>query len=183
MERRSAANGPVTRGLPKEVRGPLTGLERRTTVAPALDAVDRVIIDALASDARLPNKTLAERAGIAPSTCLSRVRALREAGVIRGFHADIDPSLVGRPLQVIIAVRMQGHARSRLSALLRHLSQLPGVLNVFLLGGAHDFFVHVAASGPEALNDFVIEHLSSNPDVALTETNLIFQHVRSSMPD
>lgn len=182
MERRSATDGVTSASLPKDVRGPRTGLERSTPLPPALDRVDRIIIDALAADARLPNKALAERAGIAPSTCLARVRALREAGVIRGFHADIDPALVGRPLQVIIAVRMQGHARARLSAFLRNLSQLPGVLNVFLLGGAHDFFVHVAASGPEALNDFVIENLSSNPDVALTETNLIFQHARSATP-
>lgn len=163
---------------PNDVR-PAAVLDRSGTAAPALDDVDRVLLAELSADARQPNNALAATAGIAPSTCLGRVRALRETGVIRGFHADIDPALAGRPLQAMIAVRMQGHARARLEAFLRHLAELPGVLNVFLLGGGHDFFVHVAAAGTDGLNAFVIEHLSSNPDVALTETNLIFQHARA----
>jgi DNA-binding Lrp family transcriptional regulator len=157
-----------------------SGLERRAVGPVRLDETDHRLLAALADDARIPNNALAARVGIAPSTCLTRVRQLREKGVIRGFHADVDPALAGRPLQAIIAVRMQGHARSRLTAFLRQLAELPGVLNVFLLGGAHDFFVHVAAPDSDGLNDFVVENLSVNPDVALTETNLIFQHVRAS---
>jgi len=164
---------------PKDVR-PLPVLDRPGVGASALDEVDRVLLAELSADARLPNNALAAKAGIAPSTCLTRVRALRESGVVRGFHADIDPARAGRPLQAMIAVRMQSHARARLEAFLRHLASLPGVLNVFLLGGGHDFFIHVAAAGTDGLNAFVIEHLSSNPDVALTETNLIFQHARAT---
>lgn len=155
-------------------------LDRPGVAAPALDHVDRILLAELSADARQPNNALAAKAGIAPSTCLGRVRALRDSGVVRGFHADIDPALAGRPLQAMIAVRMQGHARARLESFMRHLADLPGVLNVFLLGGGHDFFIHVAAAGTDGLNAFVIEHLSSNPDVALTETNLIFQHARST---
>ena len=68
----------------------------------------------LAADARIPNNALAERVGIAPSTCLGRVRALRERGVIRGYHADIDPAALGRPIQAMIAVRLQSHARGHI---------------------------------------------------------------------
>jgi DNA-binding Lrp family transcriptional regulator len=148
--------------------------------APSLDAVDRVLLTELSRDARQPNNALAAKAGIAPSTCHARVRALCSSGVIRGFYADIDPALAGRALQAMISVRMQGHARARLESFMRHLAGLDGVRNVFLLGGAHDFFVHIATSGTEDLNTFVIEHLSSNPDVAYTETNLIFQHARAT---
>ncbi|HVX52946.1 Lrp/AsnC family transcriptional regulator [Nocardioides sp.] len=142
--------------------------------------MDRILLAELTRDARQTNNALAAKAGIAPSTCLARVRALRGSGVIRGFHADVDPALAGRSLQAMISVRMQGHARARLEAFMRHLAGLDGVLNVFLLGGAYDFFVHIATSGTEDLNAFVIEHLSSNPDVAYTETNLIFQHARAT---
>ena len=168
-----------TGSRPNVVRPP-AGLDRTGVTAPVLDEVDRILLTELSKDARQPNKALAAKARIAPSTCLGRIRALRESGVVRGFHADIDPALAGRPLQAMIAVRMHGHARARLEAFMHQLAELPGVLNVFLLGGGHDFFVHVAAAGTDGLNAFVIEHLSSNPDVALTETNLIFQHARST---
>src|SRR5919201_5857093 len=91
---------------------------------PAADEVDRRILRVLAEDARIPNNALAERVGIAPSTCLGRVRALRERGVIRGYHADIDPAALGRPIQAMIAVRLQSHARSRIRAFVADVAGL-----------------------------------------------------------
>ncbi|MBF6394161.1 winged helix-turn-helix transcriptional regulator, partial [Nocardia farcinica] len=69
-----------------------------------LDDVDRILLDELARDGRMTNNALAAAAGIAPSTCLGRVRSLVERGVIRGFHADIDPAALGRSLQAMISV-------------------------------------------------------------------------------
>ena len=143
-----------------------------------LDEVDRNIVRELARDARTPNNALAERVGIAPSTCLGRVRSLRERGVIRGYHADVDPAALGRPLQAMIAVRLQSHARGRIRAFVADVAGLPEVLNVFFLAGKDDFLLHVAAASTAALRDFV-EVLSANGDVAYTETSLIFEHVRA----
>lgn len=148
------------------------------SVGDNLDDTDLAILETLVAEGRLPNNALAERVGIAPSTCLNRVRALREAGVIRGFHADVDPARLGRPIQAMIAVQMQAHARGHLTSFMREVAAAPGVLNLFLLGGVHDFFIHVAAPTVDALREFAIENLSGNPDVALTETNLIFEHLR-----
>jgi DNA-binding Lrp family transcriptional regulator len=148
-------------------------------VQPVRDEVDLRILRVLAEDARIPNSALAERAGVAPSTCLGRVRALRERGVVRGYHADIDPAALGRPIQAMIAVRLQTHARGHIPDFMAKIATLPEVLNVFFLGGANDFLVHIAATGTQNLRDFVVVNLSGNPDVALTETNLIFEHVRA----
>jgi DNA-binding Lrp family transcriptional regulator len=148
-----------------------------------LDDVDRRILRVLADDARVPNNALAERVGVAASTCLGRVRALRERGVIRGYHADVDPSALGRPIQAMIAVRLQSHARAHLGEFAAGVAGLPEVLNVFFLAGAVDFYVHIAATSTENLRDFVVVNLSGNPDVALTETNLIFEHIRGRPTD
>lgn len=156
-----------------------SGRGRPNIVRAPLDEVDRAIVAELTADARLPNNALAERVGIAPSTCLGRVRALRESGVIRGFHADVDPHLSGRPIQAMVSVRMQSHARGHLEDFLAEAARLPEVRNAYLLGGAHDFFLHVATADTDELREFVIRNLSGNPDVALTETNLIFSHVQS----
>ncbi len=144
-----------------------------------LDDIDRRIVLELARDARLPNNVLAERAGIAPSTCLGRVRALRERGVIRGYHADVDPAALGRSLQAMIAVRLQANARGHIRAFVADVARLSEVLNVYFLGGKDDFLLHVAAASTEDLRDFV-ESLSANADVAYTETSLIFEHVRAA---
>jgi DNA-binding Lrp family transcriptional regulator len=145
-----------------------------------LDGVDQRILLELAQNARIPNNTLAERAGIAPSTCLSRVRALRERGVIRGYHADIDPAALGWRLQAMIAVRLQANARGHIRTFVARVARLPEVRNVFFLAGKDDFLLHVAAAGTESLRDLV-EQLSSNADVAYTETSLIFEHIRADI--
>jgi DNA-binding Lrp family transcriptional regulator len=143
-----------------------------------VDETDLAILRELARDARLPNNALAQRAGIAASTCLARVRALRERGVIRGYHADIDPAALGRPLQAMVAVRLQADSRGHLRSFVAGMARFPEVLNVFFLAGKDDFLLHVAAASTQALRDFV-ERLSGNADVAYTETSLIFEHVRA----
>lgn len=145
-----------------------------------LDEIDAQILEALASEGRLPNNALANRIGIAPSTCLTRVRNLRERGVIRGFTADIDPAALGLPIQALVSVRMQSHARGRLEEFLEDLMALPGVVSAYLLAGPCDFLVHVVMSSTEQLRDFVITRLSGNTDVAATETNMIFRYTRAS---
>ena len=82
---------------------------------PQLDDVDRAILEiAVRATPGSPNNQLAERVGVAPSTCLARVRALRESGVLRGFHAEIDLGALGRPLQAMIAVRLAVHDRAQI---------------------------------------------------------------------
>lgn len=128
----------------------------------------------------MPNNALAERVGIAPSTCLARVRALRESGAIRGVHADIDPAALGEPLQAMIAVRVESGHRGRLMQLADHVRRRPEVRNLYFLAGADDFLVHVTAADSAALRAFVVDQLSARPEVALTETNLIFEHLRGA---
>jgi DNA-binding Lrp family transcriptional regulator len=142
-----------------------------------LDHADREILRRLAKDARMPNNTLAAHVGVAPSTCLMRVRRLQDAGVIRGFHAELAPEALGRPLQAIVSVRLQAHARAGIGAFARRFADLPGVLNVFFLAGVNDFQIHLAAKSPDDLRDFVVKNLSASREVATTETNLIFEHI------
>ena len=145
-----------------------------------LDALDSAIVAQLQDDARIANNVLAARLGIAPSTCHGRVRSLFERGIIRGVHAEVDQSRIGRPLQAMISVRLRPHARGQLTSFAQTMATLPEVLNVFFLAGADDFLVHVATAGSDQLREFVVDHLSSSQDVAMTETSLIFEHLRGT---
>jgi DNA-binding Lrp family transcriptional regulator len=145
---------------------------------PPLDAVDRAILVALSENARLPNNRLAERVGVAPSTCLTRVNALRESGVLLGFHAEIDLAALGRPLQAMIAIRLAVHARQQIDAFTEVVRGLPGVLSVFHMTGVTDYLVWVAAADMPQLREFVVDHLATHPAVAHAETSLIYEHRR-----
>lgn len=75
------------------------------------DVIDRRILELLRTNARLPNARLAEAVGLAPSTCLARVRALVETGVITGFRTDLDPRALGLALEALISVNVKSGAR------------------------------------------------------------------------
>ncbi|MDQ5807166.1 MAG: Lrp/AsnC family transcriptional regulator [Actinomycetota bacterium] len=145
---------------------------------PQLDAVDRAILEHLSVDARIPNNRLAERVGLAPSTCLARVRALREAGVVRGYHAEIDLGALGRPLQAMVAVRLAVHAREQIDAFTNHVRSLPGVLSIFHMTGQTDYLIWIAAADAHDLREFVVDHLATHPATAHAETSLIYEHRR-----
>jgi DNA-binding Lrp family transcriptional regulator len=151
------------RGMPNDLR---------------LDATDRAILEALSEDARIPNNKLAERVGVAPSTALQRVRALRESGVLRGFHAEIDLAALGRPLQAMVAVRLAVHNREQIETFTNAVRELPGVITVFHLAGATDYLVWLAAADAQGLREFVVDHLATHPAVAHAETSLIYEHRR-----
>jgi DNA-binding Lrp family transcriptional regulator len=143
-----------------------------------VDDIDRAILELLAADARITNQQLAARVGVAPSTALTRLRGLRERGVIRGFHAELDLAALGRPLQALIAVRLAVHAREQIDAFTSAVRQLPGVLMVFHLAGATDYLVWVAARDAQDLREFVVDHLATHTAVAHAETSLIYEHSR-----
>lgn len=142
-----------------------------------LDDVDLTILRELSLDARIPNNVLASRAGIAPSTCLGRVRALQETGVIRGFHTDIDPAKLGLRISAMVSVVVRSEARNAMLESARILRELAQVQDVFVLGGTPDILVHVISDSVESLRDFVAEHLGGNPAFSSTQTNIIFEHL------
>lgn len=148
---------------------------RRST---GLDEIDRAILQALVEDGRTTNNALAERVGIAPSTCLARVRALRDGGVLRGVHADVDLTAVGRPTQAVVLVNLRENARGHVEAFKASIADLPGVMAYFYLAGTHDYLLHVAVADSAALRDLLHERLSAHPAVRSTETHLVLDHAR-----
>lgn len=156
------------------------GAGPRATHRQVIDDVDRALLRELERDGRVSNKDLAARVGVAPSTCHARVAALRANGVLRGFRAVVDPVAVGRDLQAVVAVRVQGRARPRLGGFARALAERPEVRDVYLLGGAEDLLVHVAVADSQALRSFVVEHLSTRSEVAHTQTSIVFEHLHAA---
>ncbi len=144
-----------------------------------LDRTDYGIIAALSDNARLSNKELAARVGLAPSTCLERVRRLRESGVLRGFHAEIDPASVGVGLQAMVAVRLRRHSREFVDAFRRHARTLPEAVGVYHIAGDDDFLVHVAVRDAEHLRAVAMDAFTRREEVATIRTSIIYERSRS----
>ena len=143
---------------------------------PALDRIDREIIALLQKDARQSNRQLAAAVGLAPSSCLERVRRLRSRGVIRGFGAQVDPAALGLSLQAMVKVRLAGHSREVFESVRERMVGLAEVMAVYHVGGEADFLVHVAVRDAEHLRQLAWDHFTSREEVRQIETSLIFEY-------
>jgi DNA-binding Lrp family transcriptional regulator len=138
-----------------------------------LDSVDRALLRELQNDARQTNKALAETVGVAPSTCLERIRELRARGVITGFRAEVDPAAIGRPMEAILSVQQRGSHRQATEALLAEGAGLPETVRVMALTGTTDFIIHVAVRDMNQLRDLVWG-LIERPEVGRVQSSLVF---------
>ncbi len=145
-----------------------------------LDRIDYEIVRHLRNNARFSNKELAAKVGLAPSSCLVRVRGLERDGVLRGFHADVDPRSLGVRLQAMISVRLQRHSQSIVESFRIYTLSLPEVRHLYHLAGVNDFLVHVWVKGPEHLRELVMTSFTAREEIAHVETGLIFEHAYSS---
>ena len=144
-----------------------------------LDRTFTRIIALLQKNARLSNKELAAQVGLAPSTCLERVRALHEGNVFKGFHAEVDPKVLGIHLQAMVAIRLGKHSFETMEAFKVHVMALPEVHTVYYMAGVNDFMLHVVVRDSNHLLELNLNHLSTRPEVAHIETALIFEYNRN----
>ncbi len=144
-----------------------------------MDELDSAILAALQADGRRSNRELAAEFGVAPSTALERVRALRQRGVLSGVHYVVPPAMLGRPVQAMITVRLRPQSREIVQGFRDFVIQLPETLQVFVTTGTEDLLVHVAVPSTEALRDFVLDSLTKRREVAGVRTDVVFDHVRN----
>ena len=144
-----------------------------------LDRIDCEIVRLLRNNARLSNKELAAKIGLAPSSCFVRVRGLQRDGVLRGYHAEVDPKALGVGIQAMISIRLQRHTQSIVESFRAHTLALPEVRQLYHVAGGNDFLVHVWARDSEHLLDLVMTSFTAREEIAHIETGLIFEHAHS----
>ncbi len=137
-----------------------------------LDRVDRRILKALQDHGRMTNVELARRAEISAPPCLRRVRALEEAGYIRGYHADINPEALGFGVTVFAQVGLSSQAESDLRAFEELVQAWPEVRECHMLAGETDFLLRIVAVDWDAYQRFLTTRLTAAPNVS---------HVKSSL--
>jgi DNA-binding Lrp family transcriptional regulator len=140
----------------------------------SLDDIDLAILAELAADARITNAALAQRVGVAESTSIKRLRALREAGIVTGFTAQLNLAALGFPIEAVIKVRLSNHNRDHVLRFHATLTKIPGVLTAFHVAGEDDYLLHVAVRTPQELRDLVLNHIVVHGGVQQTQTQLVF---------
>ncbi len=142
-----------------------------------LDAVDLAIIRELQKDGRITNVELAKRVGMSAPPCLRRVRALEEAGVIRGYRALVDEKALGYEIVFFAMVHLAGHAEADLAAFQSRIREWPAVRECWVLSGEIDFLLKCVAADLKTFQSLVGE-LTALPNVRTIRTAITIDHVK-----
>ncbi len=143
---------------------------------PVLDAIDRRILAELQADGRMTNVELARRAGISAPPCLRRVRRLEEAGIIRGYHADPDPHLLGWEITFFAIVGLESQKEVVLAAFEAMVAEWPEVRECHMIRGGGDFLIRLEARDT-AHENLLTQKLTGAASVARVQT---LQTIRTS---
>ena len=150
---------------------------------PAVDRIDRRLLQALAQRGRASNVELAQEVHLSPSAVARRQRALEESGVIRGYGADVDPAAFGFNTTVVVQVTLKGQSETDLSEFEQAVQQCDSVLRCFLMSGSDDYLLMLLVRD---LADFERVHktqLSRLPHVARIQSSFALRDVvRRALP-
>ena len=140
-----------------------------------LDAIDLKILTELQNDGRITNVELARRVGISAPPCLRRVRALEEAGFIKGYRGLLDEKRLGYELVAFAMVHLSSQAEADLNAFEAYVRKQPLVRECWMLSGEIDFILKCVAPDLKAFQAFVAE-LTGAPHVRNVKTSLTLRN-------
>ncbi|MGW0735578.1 Lrp/AsnC family transcriptional regulator [Streptomyces sp. NPDC002851] len=137
----------------------------------------------LQADGRQSNRALAEKLGIAPSTCLERTRLLQQRGIIQGYRAQVSLRALNRSVQAMVFTQVRPLNRDVVAAFERSVTQLPEVVSVYTMAGSDDFLVHVTAQDIDHLHAFLLDQFTNRREIVSFRTSIIFQHLTNPVLD
>lgn len=137
-----------------------------------LDAIDLQILTELQANGRVTNVDLSQKVGISAPPCLRRVRALEKAGLIHGYHADLNGRALGFEVTVFAMVGLHSQAEADLKAFEALVGTWPLVRECHMLNGDIDFILKCVAPDLSTFQSFLTGELTPAPNVASVRTSL-----------
>jgi DNA-binding Lrp family transcriptional regulator len=144
-----------------------------------LDRIDRRILHDLQDKGRMTNVELAKRAGISAPPCLRRVRALEKAGLIKGYHAEVNAEALGFSVTVFAQVGLSSQAEADLRAFEQLVASYPEVRECHMLAGEADFLLRIVATDWDAYQRFLTSKLTPAPNVSHVKTALAIRSTKT----
>ncbi|NML42745.1 Lrp/AsnC family transcriptional regulator [Ramlibacter sp. G-1-2-2] len=145
-----------------------------------LDRFDVQILNELQADARLTNAELAQRVGLSAAPCWRRVRALEEAGYIKGYHAEIDRHRIGLGVLAFVRLDADRNTGESTRAMEEAIKKIPEIVSCHYISGAGTFEMQVVSSDLNSFSQFAREVLINLPNVKDIHTSFSLGEVKAS---
>ena len=138
-----------------------------------LDEYDKLIIKYYQEDSSISNIELSKKIGLAPSSCLLRVRSLKEAKILKQFTVVVDEKLLGFEITCFVKVAMAPLNRETSSRFIEEVNRIPEVTECYTITGDSAFLLKIVAKNFQYYRNFIFDKLLSVPNVSNVETSIV----------
>jgi DNA-binding Lrp family transcriptional regulator len=145
-----------------------------------LDASDLKILSCLQEDGRISNLDLAEKVFLSPSSCLRRVRALEEGGVIKRYGAILDAEALGLELEAFVQVTMRHDVQGWHEGFIEALRNWPEVVGSFIITGDANYLLRVRARNLKHYSAFILDKLYKTAGVLDIRSNIVLETIKDT---
>ena len=151
---------------------------------PDLDRIDLKILAELMGDARASQLELAEKVGLSATAWGRRISQLEEAGIIRGYRADLDATALGLVTTVVVTITLEKQSEDYLAAFEAAIARCPDIVSCHLMSGSDDYHLQVLARDIADFERIHKQHLSRMPGVARIHSSFAMREVvRRAIPE
>lgn len=157
----------------------LGGDVNRVEQPPGLDSVDQRLLELLAGNGRLSVRRLGREIGMSPGAVSDRVARLEREGVIRGYHADVNPRALGFGMEVIVG--LQTEQGPSLEETLSYFERVPEIQHVYVVSGQWDLVLHIRVRDQDHLREMILGSVWHVPAFRHSETLLVLDSRRGSV--
>jgi Lrp/AsnC family leucine-responsive transcriptional regulator len=141
-----------------------------------LDKIDKHILHELQKNSRISNIELAERVNLSPTPCARRVKQLEQSGVITGHTTTIDHERLGLSLMAMINVTMDKHTADRFEKFEDSVSQLPEVMECYVVTGQDsDFLIRALVRDMRHYEQFLLRRLTKIEGVTGVHSSFVLR--------
>jgi Lrp/AsnC family transcriptional regulator of ectoine degradation len=145
-----------------------------------LDAYDVRILATLQQEGRITKLKLAERIGLSPSPCWERMRRLEDAGIIRGFHADLDVAKVVRITTVFVEVTLSSHRGTDFAGFETAVNARPEIVECWSISGGTDYLLKVVTVDIERYQALIDDLLAADIAIGRYFTYIVTKRVKEA---
>ena len=144
-----------------------------------MDKIDKKILAELQADGRLSVTELAHKVGLSLSPCHRRVKALEDAGIIKGYRAQLDISQLGLNFSTIVFVTLKNGDKDSVQSLEEAILKVPQIVKAQRLFG-DPYLLHVVTYDLESYQKLYDEHLSALPNVQRLISTMVMKNIISN---
>jgi len=145
-----------------------------------IDQIDRNVLEKLQRNAKITNAQLSKEIGLSPAPTLERVKKLEQSGIIKSYHAKLEPAKVGLNVTTFVQVSLIGHRKSVTESFVEKINDIPEIIECHHITGTADFLLKVISEDISTYQKLMLEKINEIEEVSNTQSMVILSTFKDS---